>query len=220
MCFQLLRCLREKGLKEKVETNVSGVTGDGSPLLTMPESLYQSSVAAAGKSQNASALRRCLYRELGDQPGKKLSDQEILPVPHRLRIDILIPSKRSEAIGEGHDHRAHLPGLNEALHSLGKVLTKCFPGGHFQTAVGEAGQIDQERETGRRALSRGRNIDLNTAAGRITQQIPLQGPGIDPGLENSSLQRRKTMDWHSLALLAVDVRRVAEENLGCFHDCF
>ena len=81
MCFQLLRCLREKGLKEKVETNVSGVTGDGSPLLTMPESLYQSSVAAAGKSQNASALRRCLYRELGDQPGKKLSDQEILPVP-------------------------------------------------------------------------------------------------------------------------------------------
>ena len=220
VCLKLPHCLGKKRLKEKVETHVSRVTGDGTPLLSVSESLDQCSIAAAGKAQNTPHLRRGLNRELGDQPGKQLSNQEVLPVSHRLRIDILISSQRSEAIGEGHDHRAHLPGLSETFHSLGEILAKCPPGGHLQTAVGETGQIDQEREAGWRARSRGRNIDLNTASGRISQPIPLQGPRIDPGLDNLALERRETMDWHLLALLTVNMRRVTEENLGCFHDCF
>ena len=57
MCFKLLRCPGEKGLKKKIETDVSGVAGDPTPLFSVAESLYQRSVAAAGKAQNTTHLR-------------------------------------------------------------------------------------------------------------------------------------------------------------------
>ena len=88
--------------------------------------------------------------------------QEIVPVPHRGRVHILVAAELREAIRKRDHARRHRARADQPVEPLGHVLGEILPVGVRRPAGGEAHEIDQQRQAS--AVMARRHIDIDRSA--------------------------------------------------------
>src|SRR5438270_12592006 len=75
-----------------------------------------------------------------------LMEQIVLPSTGARRVDVLIATKPSEAIGKRDDDRRHALLTNQPVESLRQVLAKADPVCMGQAAARESDEVDEQRQ--------------------------------------------------------------------------
>ncbi|GBE23473.1 hypothetical protein BMS3Bbin01_02857 [bacterium BMS3Bbin01] len=184
------------------EAHVAGVTGHRAPRVGMSQTVNDRPVPAARLAEHGTMLPALAHPESALDLGEHLVDEEVLPVAHRRRVDVLVTAERGETVGEDGHHGSHPALGDEAVETLRHTLTERSPVEMGEAAAGEPDEVDKHRIllVGRRISLR--QVDGNPALHRIAEEVVAQCARVDREPDPRALAWGETVSRHGLNLLA------------------